>query len=115
MPFGPQTHPSIAAAPILIDRTRVLLPSQVLKYLVMASILHESKIDPFDSQEAKPYKQDPEIVAMTNLVVAFRNKQIKVSGGGINRSIGRGERGRGVVELFGFNITKLSRTVVSTL
>ncbi|CAN0572770.1 unnamed protein product [Laminaria digitata] len=45
----------------------------------MASILHESKIDPFDSQEAKPYKQDPEIVAMTNLVVAFRNKQIKVS------------------------------------
>lgn len=51
---------------------------QVLKYLVMASILHESKIDPFDSQEAKPYKQDPEIVAMTNLVAAFRNKQIKV-------------------------------------
>lgn len=44
----------------------------------MASILHESKIDPFDSQEAKPYKQDPEIVAMTNLVAAFRNKQIKV-------------------------------------
>lgn len=51
---------------------------QVLKYLVMASILHESKIDPFDSQEAKPYKQDPEIVAMTNLVTAFRNKQMKV-------------------------------------
>ncbi|CAN0023688.1 unnamed protein product [Ascophyllum nodosum] len=50
---------------------------QVLKYLVMASILHESKIDPFDSQEAKPYKQDPEIVAMTNLVHAFRNRQIK--------------------------------------
>ncbi|CAM9778391.1 unnamed protein product [Ectocarpus sp. 4 AP-2014] len=51
---------------------------QVLKYLVMASILHKSEIDPFDSQEAKPYKQDPEIVAMTNLVEAFRNKQIKV-------------------------------------
>lgn len=44
----------------------------------MASILHKSEIDPFDSQEAKPYKQDPEIVAMTNLVEAFRNKQIKV-------------------------------------
>lgn len=44
----------------------------------MASILHESTIDPFDSQEAKPYKQDPEIVAMTNLVAAFRNNQIKV-------------------------------------
>lgn len=51
---------------------------KVLKYLVMASILHESMIDPFDSQEAKPYKQDPEIVAMTNLVAAFRNNQIKV-------------------------------------
>ncbi|CAN0150408.1 unnamed protein product, partial [Hapterophycus canaliculatus] len=50
---------------------------KVLKYLVLASILHESKIDPFDSQEAKPYKQDPEIVAMTNLVAAFRNKKIK--------------------------------------
>jgi len=43
----------------------------------MASIMDESTIDPFDSQEAKPYKQDPEIVAMTNLVSAFRNKQIK--------------------------------------
>ncbi|CAM9339607.1 unnamed protein product, partial [Discosporangium mesarthrocarpum] len=50
---------------------------QVLKYLVMSSILHESKIDPFDSQEAKPYKSDPEIVAMTNLVMAFRNNEIK--------------------------------------
>lgn len=46
---------------------------------MLASILHESKIDPFDSQEAKPYKQDPEIVAMTNLVAAFRNKKIKVT------------------------------------
>lgn len=60
-------------------RTRALNKKKVLKYLVMASILHESKIDPFDSQEAKPYKEDPEIVAMTNLVTAFRNKQIKVS------------------------------------
>lgn len=28
----------------------------------------KSGINPFDSQEAKPYKNDPEILAMTNLV-----------------------------------------------
>eukprot|EP00978_Attheya_sp_CCMP212_P048807 scaffold577379_cov47-Attheya_sp.AAC.1 len=38
-----------------------------LKYLVMASMLHASTINPFDSQEARPYRDDPEIVAMTNL------------------------------------------------
>ena len=30
---------------------------QCLKYLVLASMLMESKVDPFDAQEAKPYKQ----------------------------------------------------------
>jgi len=28
----------------------------------------KSGINPFDSQEAKPYKNNPEILAMTNLV-----------------------------------------------
>jgi len=28
----------------------------------------KSSINPFDSQEAKPYKNNPEILAMTNLV-----------------------------------------------
>lgn len=48
-----------------------------LKYLVMASMLHASSINPFDSQEARPYRHDPEIVAMTNLVQAFHNHEIE--------------------------------------
>lgn len=47
-----------------------------LKYLVIASMLHASKINPFDSQEVRPYKNDPEIVSMTNLVEAFHNSDI---------------------------------------
>lgn len=43
---------------------------QCLKYLVLANMLMNSDINPFDSQEAKPYKSDPEIVAMTDLVSA---------------------------------------------
>lgn len=37
----------------------------------------KSGINPFDSQEAKPYKNDPEILAMTNLVQAYQNDDIK--------------------------------------
>ncbi|GKY95161.1 hypothetical protein MPSEU_000479600 [Mayamaea pseudoterrestris] len=47
-----------------------------LKYLVLAAMLHASVINPFDSQEARPYRDDPEIVAMTNLVQAFHNNDI---------------------------------------
>lgn len=47
-----------------------------LKYLVLASMLHASAINPFDSQEARPYRDDPEIAAMTNLVQAFHNNEI---------------------------------------
>ena len=48
-----------------------------LKYLVLASMLHASTINPFDSQEARPYRDDPEIAAMTNLVQAFHNNEIQ--------------------------------------
>lgn len=48
-----------------------------LKYLVLASMLHASSINPFDSQEARPYRDDPEITAMTNLVQAFHNNEIQ--------------------------------------
>ncbi|CAB9500293.1 signalosome complex subunit 2 [Seminavis robusta] len=48
-----------------------------LKYLVLASMLHASSINPFDSQEARPYRDDPEIVAMTNLVQAFHANEIQ--------------------------------------
>lgn len=44
---------------------------QCLKYLVLANMLMNSDINPFDSQEAKPYKNDPEVVAMTDLVSAY--------------------------------------------
>ncbi|KAH9808903.1 PCI domain-containing protein [Melampsora americana] len=47
-----------------------------LKYLVLAHMLMDSEIDPFDSQETKPYKQDPQIVAMTNLVSAYQVRDV---------------------------------------
>lgn len=47
-----------------------------LKYLVLANMLMKSGINPFDSQEAKPYKNNPEILAMTNLVQAYQNDDI---------------------------------------
>lgn len=48
-----------------------------LKYLVLANMLTQSAINPFDSQEAKPFKNNPEIIAMTNLVSAYQNNDIK--------------------------------------
>jgi hypothetical protein len=39
-------------------------------------MLMKSGINPFDSQEAKPYKNDPEILQMTNLVAAYQNNDI---------------------------------------
>ncbi|RHY17008.1 hypothetical protein DYB25_007637 [Aphanomyces astaci] len=53
---------------------------QCLKYLVLANMLGESKINVFDSQEAKPYEQAKEIVAMTQLTDAFMNDDIKQFG-----------------------------------
>ena len=43
----------------------------------MASMLHASSINPFDSHEARAHRDDPEIVAMTNLVQAFHNDDIR--------------------------------------
>ena len=34
-------------------------------------------MDPFDAQEARPYKQDPEVLAMTNLVAAYQGNKIR--------------------------------------
>ena len=44
------------------DEAGVQRRVQCLKYLVLANMLMNSDINPFDSQEAKPYKNDPEIV-----------------------------------------------------
>ncbi|KAK0569648.1 hypothetical protein OC861_000730 [Tilletia horrida] len=49
---------------------------QVLKYLVIAHMLMGSEIDPFDSQETKPYKNDPQITAMTDLVRAYQHREV---------------------------------------
>lgn len=49
---------------------------QCLKYLVLATMLMNSEVNPFDAQEAKPYKGDPEIVAMTDLVAAYQRNDI---------------------------------------
>ncbi|RLO07100.1 hypothetical protein DYB28_008841 [Aphanomyces astaci] len=48
---------------------------QCLKYLVLANMLGESKINVFDSQEAKPYEQAKEIVAMTQLTDAHKSEE----------------------------------------
>ncbi|GBF94078.1 COP9 signalosome complex subunit [Raphidocelis subcapitata] len=47
-----------------------------LKYLVLANMLMQSNVDPFDSQEARPYKSDPDITAMTDLVAAYQGNDI---------------------------------------
>lgn len=49
---------------------------QCLKYLVLANMLDLSDIDPFDSPEAKPYMNNPDIVAMTNLRRAYTGKDV---------------------------------------
>lgn len=49
---------------------------QVLKYLVLCTMLMQSDINPFDSQETKPYRNDPRISAMTDLVDAFQRDDI---------------------------------------
>ncbi|KAG8834788.1 hypothetical protein FRC17_007105 [Serendipita sp. 399] len=49
---------------------------QVLKYLVLAYLLMGSEIDPFDSQETKPYKSNPQIKAVTDLVGAYQRKEV---------------------------------------
>ena len=47
-----------------------------LKYLVLANMMMESSVDPFDSQETRPYKTDPVVSAMTALVSAYQASDI---------------------------------------
>ncbi|KAI1616376.1 COP9 signalosome complex subunit 2 [Exophiala viscosa] len=49
---------------------------QVLKYLVLTTMLMKSDINPFDSQETMPYRSDPRISAMTDLVDAYQRDDI---------------------------------------
>lgn len=50
---------------------------QVLKYLVLAHMLTGNDVNPFDSQETKPYREDPNIIAMTSLVDAYQRRDIQ--------------------------------------
>ncbi|KAL0490099.1 Cops2 [Acrasis kona] len=50
---------------------------ECLKYLVLSNLLSSNDINPFDANEAKPYKTHSEIVAMTELVSAYQNNNIK--------------------------------------
>ncbi|KAF2757308.1 PCI-domain-containing protein [Pseudovirgaria hyperparasitica] len=58
------------------DEAGSLQRIQVLKYLVLTTMLMGSDINPFDSQETKPYKNDPRISAMTDLVDAYQRDDI---------------------------------------
>ena len=49
---------------------------ECLKYLVLASMLMESHVDPFNAQETQPYREDPQIKAMTSLVEAYQNDKL---------------------------------------
>lgn len=59
------------------DEAGSLQRIQVLKYLVLTTMLMKSDINPFESQETKPYKNDPRIAAMTNLVDAYQRDDIQ--------------------------------------
>lgn len=54
------------------DEAGSLQRIQVLKYLLLTTMLMKSDINPFDSQETKPYRNDPRIAAMTDLVDAYQ-------------------------------------------
>lgn len=54
------------------DEAGSLQRIQVLKYLLLTTMLIQSDINPFDSQEIKPYRNDPRIAAMTELVDAYQ-------------------------------------------
>jgi COP9 signalosome complex subunit 2 len=58
------------------DEAGSLQRIQVLKYLVLTTMLMKSDINPFESQETKPYKGDARIAAMTDLVDAYQRDDI---------------------------------------
>jgi len=61
---------------------------RVLKYLLMASMLQASAINPLDSPECRPYKDAHEIVVMTKLVGYFHDNEIKKFEGVLRRNEG---------------------------
>ncbi|RDA93302.1 hypothetical protein CP533_2054 [Ophiocordyceps camponoti-saundersi (nom. inval.)] len=58
------------------DEAGSLQRIQVLKYLLLSTMLMRSNINPFDSQETKPYRTDSRISAMTELVDAYQRDDV---------------------------------------
>ncbi|CCU82020.1 COP9 signalosome complex subunit 2 [Blumeria hordei DH14] len=58
------------------DEAGSLQRIQVLKYLVLTTMLMKSDINPFESQETKPYKNDSRIAVMTDLVDSYQKDDI---------------------------------------
>jgi len=50
---------------------------QCLKYLVLASMLASSPIDPFNDPRAKAFKNKEEIQGFMNLIEAYQNREIR--------------------------------------
>lgn len=49
---------------------------QCLKYLMLANMLSVSKINPLEANECKPYRDHPEMRAMTDLLHAYQQRDI---------------------------------------
>ncbi|KAJ1746812.1 hypothetical protein LPJ79_005669 [Coemansia sp. RSA 1821] len=49
----------------------------VLKYLVLASMLSESEVNPLSSPEAKSYKNEPPVRAIIDLVEAYESRDVQ--------------------------------------
>ncbi|ANB11034.1 COP9/signalosome complex subunit Csn2 [Sugiyamaella lignohabitans] len=59
------------------DEAGSLHRTQVLKYYVLACMLSESGINPFESQETKPYKDDPQVSVIVQLVDVFQKSDVE--------------------------------------
>ncbi|KAI3729282.1 hypothetical protein L6452_17935 [Arctium lappa] len=49
---------------------------QHLRHRKMTTMLMQFEVNPFDGQKAKLYKNNPEILAMTNLIAAYQRNEI---------------------------------------
>uniref|UniRef100_A0A0N4ZFN6 PCI domain-containing protein n=1 Tax=Parastrongyloides trichosuri TaxID=131310 RepID=A0A0N4ZFN6_PARTI len=70
-------HSDFFAAFKCFDETGSHRRLSCLKYYVLASMLIRSKINPFESQETKAFKNETEVVAMTNLVTAYQDYDLE--------------------------------------
>jgi COP9 signalosome complex subunit 2 len=59
------------------DEAGSLQRIQVLKYLLLSTMLSKSQFSPFATQETKPYKNDPSMAAMTQLVDAYQRNDMR--------------------------------------